>query len=73
MEQARPRRAASKVRKRDRPLCGAKTRQGGSCNRRAMPGKGRCPNHGGLATGPRTVEGKARSICNLPCYRLLEP
>ncbi len=40
-------------------ICGAKTRQGGSCNQSAMP-NGRCRFHGGLSTGPRTPEGLER-------------
>jgi hypothetical protein len=39
-------------------LCGAKTRRGSSCVRKALP-NGRCPNHGGMSTGPRTPEGRA--------------
>jgi hypothetical protein len=45
---------------RDQRLCGAKTRKGTPCVRRVVPGRNRCPNHGGLTTGPKTVEGKAR-------------
>jgi hypothetical protein len=40
--------------------CGAKTRQGGSCQQPAMP-NGRCRLHGGKSTGPRTPEGLERS------------
>lgn len=39
--------------------CGAKTRRGTRCIARALPGRKRCRNHGGLSTGPRTDEGKA--------------
>lgn len=42
-----------------RELCGAKTRRGTSCIRKARS-NGRCPNHGGCSTGPRTPEGKAK-------------
>lgn len=45
---------------RDQRLCGAKTRKGTPCVRRVVPGRNRCPNHGGLTTGPKTAEGKAR-------------
>jgi hypothetical protein len=52
-----------------RPRCGARTRRGTACVRlpvwdptRNQPRNGRCPNHGGLSTGPRTPEGKARSL-----------
>lgn len=40
--------------------CGAKTRQGGSCQQPSMP-NGRCRLHGGKSTGPRTPEGLERS------------
>jgi hypothetical protein len=45
---------------RGRPLCGAKTRAGGSCKVRAEPGKARCRFHGGKSTGPRTQAGLGR-------------
>lgn len=48
-------------------LCGAKTRTGAPCKRQPIPGKKRCRNHGGLSTGPRTVEGKAKALA---CLRL---
>jgi len=40
--------------------CGAKTRQDRPCIRRPVKGKRRCPNHGGLSTGPRTAAGRAK-------------
>ena len=40
--------------------CGAKTRKGSPCQRPAVARTGRCPNHGGKSTGPRTEEGRAR-------------
>ncbi|OYY88342.1 MAG: hypothetical protein B7Y61_02830 [Rhizobiales bacterium 35-66-30] len=43
-----------------RPTCGATTRNGGKCKLHVLPGKFRCRMHGGLSTGPRTPEGKAR-------------
>jgi hypothetical protein len=42
------------------PRCGARTRAGTPCKGPAMP-NGPCRMHGGLSTGPRTPEGKARS------------
>lgn len=48
--------------KAERPRCGAKTRAGAPCLAPAVPGKRRCRMHGGLSTGPRTPEGKARSL-----------
>jgi hypothetical protein len=44
----------------ERPLCGAMTRQSCVCANRVVPGKMRCRFHGGLSTGPKTAEGKAR-------------
>lgn len=49
-------------------LCGAKTRKGTPCKRMALA-NGRCPNHGGLSTGPRTIEGKKKALANLIQYR----
>ena len=41
------------------PACGARTRTGGQCRVPPMA-NGRCRDHGGLSTGPRTAEGLAR-------------
>ena len=40
--------------------CGAKTRTGGICPKPAYKDSGRCHNHGGASTGPRTKEGRQR-------------
>ncbi len=45
--------------RRDRPRCGAKTRQGEACRRLPVPGRARCANHGGMSTGPKTATGRA--------------
>jgi hypothetical protein len=42
------------------PACGAKNRRGEPCRVTIVPGKRRCRFHGGLSTGPKTIEGKAR-------------
>ena len=42
------------------PLCGAKTRSGTPCAKYPMNEKRRCRLHGGLSTGPKTAEGRAR-------------
>jgi len=42
------------------PSCGARTRRGTECQKPPLAGKTRCRSHGGLSTGPRTAEGKAR-------------
>lgn len=44
----------------ERPTCGAKTRSGGTCARKVIPGKIRCRFHGGKSTGPRPPEDRAR-------------
>ena len=47
-----------------RPLqsCGARTRLGTECQKPPLAGKTRCRLHGGLSTGPKTTEGKARIV-----------
>jgi hypothetical protein len=45
--------------------CGAKTRQGRPCRNTRLFSNGRCKNHGGPSTGPKTEEGKARALLNL--------
>jgi hypothetical protein len=47
------------------PRCGARTRTGRPCMRKVVLGKRRCPNHGGLSTGPKTPGGKAQSLAAL--------
>jgi len=47
-------------RKKGTRACGARTRAGHPCRRKGLA-NGRCRNHGGLSTGPRTPEGKRRS------------
>lgn len=44
--------------------CGAKNRKGQPCKRIDLWGNGRCKFHGGMSTGPKTVEGKAKSAEN---------
>ncbi|MHB1215468.1 MAG: HGGxSTG domain-containing protein [Thiobacillus sp.] len=46
--------------------CGAHGRQKGRpCRRVDIFENGRCKNHGGASTGPKSAEGKARSAANL--------
>ncbi|MEO5334054.1 MAG: hypothetical protein H7839_18740 [Magnetococcus sp. YQC-5] len=42
------------------PICGAKRRDGNSCQNPGLA-NGRCHQHGGTATGPRTTQGRANS------------
>ncbi|WP_306292482.1 HGGxSTG domain-containing protein [Solemya velum gill symbiont] len=44
--------------------CGAKTRAGHPCKQKILYSSGRCRYHGGLSTGPKTEEGKAKSVRN---------
>lgn len=39
--------------------CGARTRRGTNCMCKALA-NGKCKLHGGMSTGPRTPEGRAR-------------
>ena len=43
------------------PPCGAKTRSGTPCRRRSFA-NGRCRNHGGLSSGPKSSEGRQRIV-----------
>ena len=45
--------------------CGARTRQDAPCWCKVLYHNSRCRFHGGLSTGPKTVQGKARSLANL--------
>jgi hypothetical protein len=53
--------------------CNAFARSTGRpCRAQALP-NGKCRNHGGLSTGPRTAAGKARCLANLRNYRGAAP
>lgn len=53
-----------------RVICGARTKRNGlPCRAKSEPGKRRCKWHGGLSTGPKTPEGKARALANLRKFR----
>lgn len=61
--------------KHERPMCSAKCRDGHACNARAVfnpytnrMGK-RCKWHGGLSTGPRSPEARARALVVLAAGR----
>lgn len=45
---------------RSSPACRAQNREGRPCSNKALVGKLRCRFHGGLSTGPKTPEGRAR-------------
>ena len=49
--------------------CAARCRDGHPCKRKGLGAGHRCPNHGGMSTGPRTPEGKRRSREALARYR----
>ena len=42
------------------PQCGATTRKGTPCKCQAVLGRTRCKLHGGMSTGPKTAEGRAK-------------
>lgn len=44
------------------PKCGAKNRKGLPCGSKVLYPNGRCRFHGGVSTGPKTAEGKQRSL-----------
>ncbi len=61
---ARDARKAARLRR-----CGAKRkRDGGPCIARPLA-SGRCKVHGGMSTGPRMPEGRARAMANLRQHR----
>ena len=49
---------------RSKRMCGARTRRGTSCQCKALA-NGRCRLHGGLSSGPKTPEGRARALAAL--------
>lgn len=54
----------------ERRPCGARRRRDGKpCRSLNVPGRTRCKWHGGLSTGPKTKNGKARSLANLRQYK----
>lgn len=44
--------------------CGAKTRAGTPCKMKCIYANSRCKLHGGLSTGPKSIEGKAKVAKN---------
>jgi hypothetical protein len=53
-----------------RVICGGRRRRDGKpCAALSVPGKRRCRWHGGMSTGPKTPEGKAKVMRNLPRFR----
>jgi hypothetical protein len=49
----------SKMPGRKKTCCGARNRRGTACQAKALE-NGRCKFHGGMSTGPKTPEGRAR-------------
>jgi len=49
--------------------CGAFARSTGKPCQRKPLANGRCRNHGGLSTGPTTLEGKATALANLKQFQ----
>jgi len=46
-------------------ICGARNRRGLPCQCKLLLKGGRCKFHGGMSTGAKTPEGKARALANL--------
>ena len=62
-------RMTDKPRRKDLSRCGARRKYDGKpCQAKALS-NGRCKYHGGLSTGPKTLEGKRRALQNLRQYR----
>ena len=59
-ERVRESEERARLREVRRQPCGAKTRAGHPCQRKGLGRGGRCPNHGGASTGPKTPEGRQR-------------
>jgi hypothetical protein len=57
------------ISKRSRMKCGAFARSTGKPCRMKALANGRCRLHGGLSTGPKTVEGKAKALANLKQHK----
>jgi hypothetical protein len=55
--------------KRSRQRCGAFARSTGKPCRMKALANGRCRLHGGLSTGPKTAEGKAKALANLKQFQ----
>lgn len=53
-EEESARHVTEKLYGRHRKRCGARTRRGTDCACKVVPGKHRCPLHGGLSTGPKS-------------------
>ncbi len=49
-------------RKKLKIVCGAKNRKGLPCQCKLLLKGGKCKFHGGMSTGPRTQEGKKKSL-----------
>lgn len=52
-----------------RRVCGARKKTGDRCRSKDLHRGGRCKYHGGLSTGARTLEGKARSLAAMRAGR----
>ncbi len=49
----------------NKPICGARNRRGQPCECKKLLRGGKCKFHGGMSTGPKTPEGKIKSLANL--------
>lgn len=50
--------------------CGAKTKRSGKpCRMKPIEGRKRCKFHGGMSTGPKTLEGQIKALSGLKQYK----
>lgn len=54
---------------RPKRVCGARKKTGERCRSKSLHRGGKCKFHGGLSTGARTPEGKARAIAAMQAGR----
>ena len=57
------------IREQKRAPCGARKKTGKQCKAKAEIDSNRCRFHGGNSTGPKTIDGKIKSLSKLTQYR----
>ena len=62
-----------KGKRRAKRVCGARKKTGERCRSKLLLRGSKCKFHGGLSTGAKTPEGKARSIAAMLAGRLKKP
>ena len=57
------------ISQKSRVQCGARKKTGQQCKAKAEKGRNRCRFHGGKSTGPKTIDGKIKSLSDLTQYK----